>query len=88
MPKLIVGFCLGLCLFVSSFQLFAQSGNIVDMYTLVDSVTQFAPAQKELALICQKHVQQRYISFIGSPSVPTRRAIFQQTLTPRSQTAG
>lgn len=59
----------------------AQHGNIVDMYPLVDSVTQFPPEQKELTLICQKEVQQRYISFVGRKG-DTRAIIVAVTLKP------
>ena len=43
----------------------AQPGNIVDFYPHADSVCQFPQSDRELTVICQKKISQRYITLIG-----------------------
>jgi hypothetical protein len=81
MQRLIIVLFVVLGFFVTLPKATAQHGNIVDMYPFVDSATQFPPEQNELTLICQKELQQRYISFVGRKG-DSRAIIVAVTLKP------
>lgn len=59
--------CAAIILFLSPLALKAQDDNsIISFFPTADSMSEYPPMESELAIICQKKLDSRYVSFIGN----------------------
>ncbi|HZY10107.1 MAG TPA: hypothetical protein VFF29_03040 [Bacteroidota bacterium] len=64
MIRLIVALVIGISIFQPDVAT-SQGNDIIDFYRYADSVCSFPPIDQELVKVCQKRLQDRYVTFIG-----------------------
>jgi hypothetical protein len=50
---------------IAAASLEAQQSSILDFYPHADTVCQFPPIGKDLAIVCSKKISRRYVTFVG-----------------------